>query len=180
MALGIAIAQLSNGTNFANRAITVTAQAGDAAGNVVVNVVGTTLSITGPAALALGDTGAYVAVAKDSTGAGIRQVNLALTSANGNTISASTMTTDASGNVAFNVTATVAGNDTLTVSGLGLTATKAVAISGDTFAFTTPASGAEINLGIARARHGALDQVRCSTGWQDDHLLDHPGYLVCR
>ncbi len=49
---GIAIAQLSPGTNLANRAITVTAQAGDASGNVLVNVVGTTLSITGPAALA--------------------------------------------------------------------------------------------------------------------------------
>ena len=61
----------------------------------------------------------------------------------------STLTTDVSGNVAFNVTATTAGNDTLTVSGLGLTATKAVSISGDAFAFTAPAAAAEINLGVA-------------------------------
>lgn len=146
---GIAIAQLSNGTNFANRAITVTARAGNGTGNVVVNVVGTTLSITGPAALAQSDIGAYVAVAKDSTGAGINGTTLTLTSANGNTIAAATMTTDANGNVPFNVTATAAGNDTLTATGLGLTATKAVAISGDAFAFTTPVAGAEINLGIA-------------------------------
>jgi hypothetical protein len=146
---GIAIAQLSAGTNLANRAITVTAQAGEVSGNVIVNVVGTTLSITGPAALAQGDTGAYVAVAKDSTGAGINGSTLALTSANGNTISAASLTTDASGNVPFNVTATAAGNDTLTASGLGLTATRTVAISGDAFAFTTPAAAAEINLGIA-------------------------------
>ena len=89
---GIAIAQLSAGTNLANRAITVTAQAGEVSGNVIVNVVGTTLSITGPAALAQGDTGAYVAVAKDSTGAGINGSTLALTSANGNTISAASLT----------------------------------------------------------------------------------------
>lgn len=146
---GIAIAQLSNGTNFANRAITVTAQAGQASGSVVVNVVGTTLSITGPAALAQSATGSYVAVAKDSTGAGINGATLALTSANGNTIAAATLTTDASGNVPFSVTATAAGNDTLTASGLGLTAIKPVAISGDAFAFTTPAAAAEINLGIA-------------------------------
>ena len=146
---GIAIAQLSNGTNFANRAITVTAQAGDAAGNVVVNVVGTTLSITGPAALAQSDTGAYVAVAKDSKGSGIGNANLTLTSANGNTIAASILTTDASGNVAFSVTASVAGNDTLTANGLGLTTTKAVTVSGDAFSFTTPVSGAEINLAAA-------------------------------
>lgn len=146
---GIAIAQLSPGTNLANRAITVTAQAGDASGNVLVNVVGTTLSITGPAALAQADTGAFVAVAKDSTGAGINGATLTLTSANGNTISAASLTTDASGNVPFNVTATAAGNDTLTVSGLGLTATKTVAISGDAFAFTAPIADAEINLGVA-------------------------------
>ena len=147
---GMAIAQLSPGTNLANRTITVTAQAGAATGNVVVNVVGTTLSITGPAALAQGDTGAYVAVAKDSTGAGINGATLTLTSANGNTISTTTMTTDVSGNVPFNVTATGSGNDTLTASGLGLTATKAVAISGDAFAFTAPGAAAEINLGIVQ------------------------------
>ncbi len=90
-----------------------------------------------------------MAVAKDSTGAGINGATLTLTSANGNTISAASLTTDASGNVPFNVTATAAGNDTLTVSGLGLTATKTVAISGDAFAFTAPIADAEINLGVA-------------------------------
>jgi hypothetical protein len=149
--LGMAVAQLSNGTNLSNRAITVTAQAGSAAGNVVVNVVGTSISITGPAALALGDTGAYVAVVRDSKSAGIAGQTVALTSANGNTIAAPSLTTDVSGNVAFNVTATTAGNDTLTVSGLGLTATKAVSVSGDAFAFTAPAASAEINLGVPQA-----------------------------
>lgn len=146
--LGIAIAQLSNGTNLANRAITVSAQAGDAGGNVVVNVVGTSINITGPVALALSDTGNYVAVAQDSKSAGISGQTLALTSANANTIAAPSLTTDGSGNVAFSVTATAAGNDTLTVSGLGLTATKAVSISGDAFAFTAPAASAEIGLGV--------------------------------
>lgn len=149
--LGMAVAQLSNGTNLANRAITVTAQAGDAGGSVVVSVVGTTISITGPDALASGDTGAYVAVAKDSKSAGIPGQTVALTSANGNIIAAPTLTTDVSGNVAFNVTATTAGSDTLTVSGLGLTATKAVSVSGDAFAFTAPVASAEINLGVPQA-----------------------------
>jgi hypothetical protein len=138
--LGIAVAQLSNGTNFANRAITVTVQAGDTAGSVVVNVVGTTLTITGPDALAQGDVGDYVAAAKDSKGSGVGNANLTLTSADGNTIAASTMTTDASGNVSFSVAASVAGTDTLTASGLGLTATKEVEVSGDAFAFTAPVS----------------------------------------
>lgn len=149
-ASGIAYAQLSNGTNAQNRAITITATAGDASGSVTVNVVGTTITITGPASLALNDVGSYVAVAKDSKGAGISGALLTLTSANGNTIAAPVTTTDGSGNVPFSVTATAAGNDTLTVSGLGLTATKALTVSGDAFAFSAPASGAEVNLGAVQ------------------------------
>lgn len=148
--LGIAYALLSNGTNAQNRAITVTATAGEASGNVVVNVVGTTITITGPEAIALSDSGAYVAAAKDSKGAGIQGALLTLTSANGNTIAAPTTTTDVSGNVAFTVTATAAGNDTLTVSGLGLTATKTLSVSGDAFAFSAPAAGAEVSLGVVQ------------------------------
>ena len=147
---GIAYAQLSNGTNAQNRAITVTATAGQASGNVVVNVVGTTITITGPDALALNDSGSYVAVAKDSKGAGIQGALLTLTSANGNTIAAPVTTTDVSGNVPFTVTASAAGSDTLTVSGLGLIATKVLTVSGDAFAFSVPAIGAEVNLGAVQ------------------------------
>ena len=140
---------MSNGTNAQNRAITVTATAGSASGSVVVNVVGTTITITGPDALALSDSGSYVAVAKDSKGSGIQGALLTITSANGNTIAAPITTTDVSGNVPFTVTASTAGSDTVTVSGVGLTATKVLTVSGDAFAFSAPASGAEVNLGVA-------------------------------
>lgn len=150
-AAGLALASLSNGTNPANRDITVTARAGDVSGTVTVSVVGTTLTITGPSSLAASDTGAFVAVAKDSKGAGIPGVTLAVTSATGNTITAPTLTTDSSGNVAFSVTADAFGNDTITASGLGLTATKPVAISGDIFAFTAPVAGTEVNLGASQS-----------------------------
>jgi hypothetical protein len=52
--------------------------------------------------------------------------------------------------VPFTVTASAAGNDTLTASGLGLTTTKPIAISGDVFTFTSPASGTEVNLGAVQ------------------------------
>ncbi|MEZ5564108.1 MAG: Ig-like domain-containing protein [Gammaproteobacteria bacterium] len=148
---GLALAQLSNGTNPANRVITVTATAGTVSGSVNVAVVGTTLTITGPASLASGDSGAYAVVAKDSKGAGIAGTTIALTSATGNTITAPSMTTDGSGNVPFTVTASAASNDTITASGLGLTTTKAIAISGDVFSFTTPPAGTEVNLGAVQA-----------------------------
>lgn len=150
-ATGLALAQISNGTNPANRVITVTAQAGSVSGSVNVAVVGTTLSITGPASLAAADTGAYVALVKDSKGAGIAGATIALSSATGNTITAPSLTTDGSGNVAFSVTASAGGNDTITGSGLGQTVTKAIAISGDVFAFTAPALGTEVNIGASQS-----------------------------
>ncbi|MEO7387428.1 MAG: Ig-like domain-containing protein [Gammaproteobacteria bacterium] len=150
-ATGLALAQLSNGTNPANRVITVTATAGLVSGSVNVTVVGTTLSVTGPASLASGDTGSYVLLAKDSKGAGIAGTTVALTSATGNTIAAPSLTTDGSGNVPFTVTASAAGNDTITASGLGLTTTKAIAISGDVLTFTVPVTGTEVVLGNAQA-----------------------------
>lgn len=149
-ASGLAMAQLSNGTNLANRTITVTATAGNVSGTVNVAVAGTTLTITGPASLASGDSGSFVVVAKDSKGAGIANTTVAVTSATGNTITAPSLTTDGSGNVAFTVTASASGNDTITASGLGLTTTKAVAVSGDEFRFTAPAAGTEINLGAVQ------------------------------
>ncbi|MEQ1801039.1 MAG: Ig-like domain-containing protein [Gammaproteobacteria bacterium] len=148
---GLALAQLSNGTNPANRVITVTATAGTVTGSVDIAVVGTTLAFTGPASLASGDTGSYVLVAKDSKGAGIAGTTVALSSATGNTIAAPSLVTDGSGNVPFTVTASAAGNDTITASGLGITTTKAVAISGDVFAFTAPASGTEVDIGAVQA-----------------------------
>jgi len=150
-ATGLALAQVSNGTNPANRIITITARAGTASGSVDVAVVGTTLSVTGPASLASGDTGAYVVLAKDSKNAGIAGTAIALSSATGNTITAPSLITDGSGNVAFNVTASAAGNDTITVSGLGLTVTKPIAISGDVFTFTVPATGTEVNIGVSQS-----------------------------
>ncbi len=148
---GLALAQLSNGTNPANRNITITATAGTISGSVNIAVVGTTLTITGPASLASGDTGTFAVVAKDSKGAGIAGTTVTLTSATGNSILAPSLTTDGTGNVPFTVTASAAGNDTITAAGLGLTTTKPIAISGDVFSFTAPVAGTEVNLGVAQA-----------------------------
>lgn len=143
---GLALAELSNSTNPANRTITVTATAGGVSGSVNVSVTGSTVTVAGPAALASGQSGAYTVSVKDSKGVGVPSALVAVTSANGNTLSATNLTTDGTGNINFNVTATVPGNDTLTVSALGQTATAPVTISGDVFNFTAPAAGTEVNL----------------------------------
>lgn len=143
---GQAIAQLSNGTNPSNRLITVTATASGVTGSVIIAVTGSTLTVAGPTALAAGQSGSFTASVKDSKGLGIPGATVAITSATGNAITAPSLLTDGTGNINFSLTATQAGNDTVTVSAIGLASTAPIAISGDSFVFTAPAAGAEINL----------------------------------
>lgn len=146
---GIAIAELSNGTNPANRSITITATAGAISGSVTIAVTGSAVTVSGPAALASGQVGAYTVSVKDSKGVGVPGALVAVTSANGNTIAAPSLATDGTGNVNLTVTATVPGNDTLTVNALGQSATAPIAVSGDVFNFTAPAASAEVPLAPA-------------------------------
>lgn len=148
---GQARADLTNGLNPQNRTITVTATAGGVTETVDVDVVGTTLVISGPTALALNNTGDYTAVLKDSEGAGISGKTVTFTSANGNALSAASAVTNSAGTVSVTLTAGTAGagnSDTLTASVLGLSATVDISISGDAFGFISPDAGTEIVLGI--------------------------------
>lgn len=148
---GLAIAQLSNGTNPTNRSITVTATAGGVSGSVVVAITGSTVTIAGPTSLASGQSGVYTVSVKDGKGLGVPGVTVAISSANGNAITAPSLITDATGNVVVTITATVPGNDSITVSALGQTGSVPITISGDVFTFTSPAAGTEINLGASQA-----------------------------
>jgi hypothetical protein len=143
---GLVTAALSNGSDPSNRTITVTASDGNVTGTITVDVVGSTLVITGPASLASGDTGDYTIVLEDSNGIGIQGEAIAVTSANANTLSANTLTTGVDGDALVTMTADVGGNDTLTSVALGITATKAVVVSNDSFSFVVPASNVEIPL----------------------------------
>jgi hypothetical protein len=153
-ASGQATATLSNGQDPTNRPITVTATVvtpnGNITGQVVVNVVGTTLTVTGPASLALNDSGMYTVVLRDSNGVGISGRTVNVSSATGNTLSSANLTTSAAGQAQFNVTATASGNDTLTAQTLGLTATAPLSVSSDAFTLTEPAAAMEIALGTVQ------------------------------
>lgn len=139
---------LAAGSDASNRTITVTATAGAVQGNVTVDVVGTTLSIAGPGGLPNGGTGNYTATLLDSTMTGIQGETVDLTSDTGNTLSASSLVTDAAGEVQFQVTGAVTGMDTLTASSLGLTATQSLNVVDDTFVLTAPVAGAQIQLNV--------------------------------
>lgn len=144
---GTAIATLTNGNDPSNRQITVTVTAESVQGTVTIDVVGTTLTISGPPALALNDSANYTISLLDSQGAALAGRTIAVSSSNGNTLSSASLTTDTTGTATLQVTAAASGNDTISATALGLTATQDIAISSDVFVLQAPADGQEIPLG---------------------------------
>ncbi|MEL7448167.1 MAG: Ig-like domain-containing protein [Pseudomonadota bacterium] len=145
---GIVTAELSAAGNPENRTITVTAFAGDLTDTVSVQVTGTALTVAGPESLVQGDTESYTITLADSNGVGIEGVAITVNSSNGNTLSATSLTTDVSGVATVDLTAVSGGLDTLTASGLSLSATQTVNVTAETvdFSFVEPATGTGINL----------------------------------
>ena len=146
---GIVTATLNAGGDPTNRPITVTADAQGVTGSVTVDVIGTDLNINGPAALAQGDSATYTVVLQDAGGKGIAGQSVTVSSSNGNTLAAASLTTDSGGQAQVSVTATAAGVDTLTATSLGLTATTPLNVSDDSFVLTAPTAGSEILLNTA-------------------------------
>ncbi len=146
---GAATATLTAGADPANRTITVTATSGTASATVLVAVTGTTLSISGPQQLVEPDSATYTVTLTNGANQAVVGQAVALTSANGNTLSAPSVTTDANGVATFTVTAAAGGTDTLTATALGLSAAESVSVSAQSFVITAPANATDINLGVS-------------------------------
>jgi Bacterial Ig-like domain (group 1) len=146
---GQALATLTTLGNPTNRTITVTASVTDGTNTltdtVTVNVIGTQLTITGPTNLSLGDVGNYSVKLVNAAGNGIPNETVTLTSAAGNALSTTTLETDSAGAAQFTMTASQ-GDDVLSAEALGITTTRTVAVSTDSFSFLAPGSGTEIPL----------------------------------
>jgi hypothetical protein len=149
---GTATATLStDSTNPADRTINVTATAGSSTAKLQVAVVGTTLTVVGPPNLVINGQGTYTVSLLNSSNAGIPNQTVTLKSVNGNTLGSTTFVTDATGQKTVTLTAVNSGTDTLQATALGLTAGQAIAVSGQNFVFTTPATqGTKVNLGISQ------------------------------
>ena len=143
---GFATAELSTAGDPANRTISVTAEAGGLVGTVAVDVVGTQLVISGPSSLVQNDMATYTIVLSNAAGDGIPSQTVDVSSANGNTLAAATLTTDAAGQAQVEVTASAAGDDTLTATALGIDTTLALNVSNDSFSFVVPDQDTEIVL----------------------------------
>jgi len=119
---GTATATLGTGGNPTNRPIHLTAATGSVSAPAnTVTVTGTTLSVSGAASLSFGDSTPLTIFLKNSAGAGIVGKTVTVSSLKGNTLSADSYVTNASGQVIVNITATVGGADKITASAIGAT-----------------------------------------------------------
>lgn len=141
---GVATARLSAGANKALRNVTVSITSGSAAGSIVLPVTGTRLTLTGATSLKLGEATTYVARLLDSSGIGIGGSTINLASTLGNSLNPTVLTTSANGDAQFIYTANNAGNDTLTISGLGTSAQSTIGISDIDFVVLTPANNTQV------------------------------------
>lgn len=156
---GALTATLSTAGDPRNRTIVVTGTAGGSVeAEVDVNVIGTTLTINGPTNLPLSDTGEYSIVLDDAGGTGIGNTQVEIASSNGNGISETPVMTDSVGRASFTLEANNGGLDTLSAAALGLESTLEVSVSGDSFTFTAPDEGTEIDLGVTQSISVAWEQ----------------------
>lgn len=105
---GAVKAKLRVGADKSNRAVTVTVRSGTASGFVNLDVVGTKVSVSGEGTVKLGASATYAVRVVDSSGNGIANVPVSLTSSLGNTLTPATANTNSLGLVNVNYTATKA------------------------------------------------------------------------
>ncbi|HUR41380.1 MAG TPA: Ig-like domain-containing protein [Verrucomicrobiae bacterium] len=167
---GFATTVVTTGNDPTNRFLVVNAVArsgsgsGNATDTVQVEVINTTISITGPDNAQFGAPATYTVTLLDSAQQGIGGRTVTISSSAGNTLSATTLTTNASGLATFTYTPTNSGAtaDTLTATALGISDTHPVGINTDSFTFTAPSANAQINLATSqpvtvRWRVGGVD-----------------------
>jgi hypothetical protein len=149
-AAGIARATLSAAGNQQNRQITVTGNVEGVSDTVVVDVIGTTLQVSGNSNIASGDVATYSIFLTNSSDVGIGGETITISSSNGNTLSSTSVVTDTLGRAEFTVTGSSFGMDTISASGFGLTTAADLLVSGDEFVFISPTEFTEIPLNTSQ------------------------------
>lgn len=144
---GIAKATLNAAGDKTNRIITMSAQSDSVVSSTTVDVIGTTVLISGVNSLVSGAVSSFTLFLKDSAGGAITNQNINLSSSLGNSFSANPVRTNSSGQAQVSYTATKGGNETITASSMGATTTQSVSISTTDFTFISPTVGSEINIG---------------------------------
>lgn len=132
-------------TSNTNRTIAVVATTGALTVTKNVQVVGSTVTVTGPDAVALSTAAQYVVTVRDSASNALASQSVTVTSQAGNPITGSPGTTDSQGQFKFSVTPSKAGSDTLTIAAAGVSAVKSFSVSGDQLSFVGSPAELEVN-----------------------------------
>ncbi len=145
-AAGTAAALLTTQGDPQNRQIKVTASAGSVQSSVVVNVVGTVISIAGPESISLGQKGIFTFSVLNSAGIGAANQSLEISSKNNNYISNPTPVTDSNGRAEVQIQGSSIGNDVITVRGAGAVAQQPLTVLPGTFVFVNPSPNTQVNV----------------------------------
>jgi hypothetical protein len=145
---GKAMAKLGTGGSPANRPIKVSVKSGTQAGSATVYVSGTHLTFNAPASLSVGASASAVATLLDSADRPIPGAAVSGNARIGNGIALGGSQTDSKGQVSVQLTGSAGGSEEFTLSALGASVTKVVAVSGGEVvlqpAIMRTASGADV------------------------------------
>lgn len=148
-ASGAVTAKLSAGSNKSLRDVTVTVTAGSTNGTMVLAVTESTVAVSGSGSMQVGGPAStYTVRAADSANSPIAGATMAVSSALGNAVKLASPTTSSTGIITFDYTPTIAGADTLTVSGLGVQTKTTVQVNAIDFAVLSPPSNTTIAVGV--------------------------------
>lgn len=136
---------LSTEDEPSNRIIAVTVTSGDITDSLDIEVVGTTLTLTGSSSLALNDEATYIVNVLDSDGKGVAKTEVTISLSEATTAAEitipATAITDAEGQATIKLTGTTGGTNNITVTALGATANQDVSVQADSFLFTRFSNG---------------------------------------
>lgn len=167
-AKGQARVTLGYGGARSNRNITVTARLGERLASALVSVVGTSVAIAGPAVLPLGGEADLTLTLRDAAGQPIAGAPVTFNSRNGNSLAVrqgAPALTDSQGRLALTLSAQARGNELLTVTAMGASASKSVLVEGSDLriapAVGSAADGSEQLLEVAT---GVCQTITVSSG----------------
>jgi|CXWL01.1.fsa_nt_gi hypothetical protein len=166
-ASGAASATFSSGASKSNRIALLTVASGTISAQLTLPVTGTRLTLSGPSSLILGSSATFDILVTDSKGNVVPGVTVTGSSSLNNPLaSPAGGSTNSSGQVRFAYTATNPGTDSVVFSGAGASVSPipALAVSGEDFAFVSPAPSATVAVNTAqsvqvRLRSGGVPQV---------------------
>jgi hypothetical protein len=138
---------LSTEAEPSNRVIFVSVVSGDVSDSLEIDVVGTTLTLTGSSALALNDETNYIVNVLDSDGNGVAKTDVSISLSGGDADiglpDPATVTTDTEGQASIKVTGLSGGSNRVVVTALGASASQDVSVQADSFLFTNFSNGVD-------------------------------------